>query len=73
MGISALYPCDPKKNAACSKESCQNPCTMTADPTCAKDNWKFEDLRIVKEGTEITMADVLFIRMLEAEGKSHEV
>lgn len=72
MGIGALYPCDPEKNTACTKESCQTLCKMTTDPTCAKEGWKFTDLQIVKDGTEITMADVLFIKMLEAEGKSNE-
>lgn len=73
MGIRALYPCDPSKNTACTKESCGSLCKMTTDPTCAIDNWKFKDLQIVKDGTEITMADVLFIKMLESEGNSHEV
>lgn len=73
MGIRALYPCDPEKNNDCTKEACQTLCKMTTDPTCAIDNWKFTDLQIVKDGTEITMADVLFIKLLEAEGNSHEV
>lgn len=69
--IRVLYPCDPSKNTKCTKESCGDLCTLTTDPTVAKENWLFKELRIIKEG-EVTSEDALFIKILEAEGKSHE-
>ena len=51
--IKIFYPCDPAKNTKCTKEACGLMCTMTSDPTCAKDNWTFKDLKIlVKQEAE---------------------
>lgn len=71
MAIDILFPCDPSKNKTCKKTSCNNPCTMTADPTSAKENWLFKELRIIKRG-KLEMSDALILKMVEAQSKEHE-
>lgn len=69
--IRVLYPCDPAKNTKCTKEVCGTMCSMTADPTCAKDNWVFKDLKVFPS-EEIELADVIFLNILKQEGEEHE-
>lgn len=69
--IRVLYPCDPAKNTKCTKEACGLMCTMTTDPTCAKDNWVFKDLKVIPS-EEIELADVIFLNILKQEGEEHE-
>lgn len=69
--IRVLYPCDPSKNTKCTKEACGTMCTMTSDPTCAKDNWVYKDLRVIFSN-EIALADVIFLNILKQEGEEHE-
>ncbi len=69
--IRVLYPCNPSKNTKCKKTACGLMCTMTTDPTCAKDNWTFKDLKIIPS-RHIELADVIFLNILKQEGKEHE-
>lgn len=69
--IRVLYPCDPSKNTKCKKTACRIMCNMTADPTCAKDNWFFEDLKVIPSA-EIELADVIFLNILKQESEEHE-
>lgn len=69
--IRVLYPCDPAKNVKCTKETCGTMCTMTTDPTCAKDNWAFKDLKVIPS-EEIELSDVIFLNILKQEGEEHE-
>ena len=69
--IRVLYPCDPSKNTKCAKTACRTLCTMTADPTCAKDNWIFKDLKIIPS-EHIELADVIFLNVLKQEAEEHE-
>ena len=69
--IRVLYPCDPEKNTKCTKEECGLMCNMTTDPTCAKDNWVFKDLKIIPS-RHIELADVIFLNILKREAEEHE-
>lgn len=69
--IRVLYPCDPAKNTKCTKEACGLMCSMTTDPTCAKDNWVFKDLKVIPS-EEIALADVIFLNILKRESEEHE-
>lgn len=69
--IKVLYPCDPFKNTKCTKEACGTMCTMTTDPTCAKDDWFFKDLKIIPS-RHVDLEDVIFLNVLKQEGKMHE-
>ena len=69
--IKVLYPCDPSKNTKCTKERCGAMCTMTEDPTCAKDNWVFKDLRVIPS-RNIDLKDILFLNILKQKGKKHD-
>lgn len=68
--IKVLYPCDPSKNTACTKEACGDLCKLTSDPSCCKDGAKFKDLVISKpEDEPLTLIDKLILSNLEKEFK----
>jgi len=48
MILKILYPCDPEKNITCTKEACNSiMCTQTTHAKYAKDNYTWEDIRVL--------------------------
>ena len=48
MLLKILYPCDPKKNVTCTKRACDlELCTQTTHAEYAKDNYTYEDVKVI--------------------------
>ena len=69
--MTVLYPCDPKKNKDCKKDTCGVLCTMTTHKEFSTDDWKLKDLKVSCDGL-YSREDMNLFHELNEEAKKHD-